>query len=409
MRRTLRAVALAALLATAGPLAAQGGDGASLQAFLMTMGPGASVYERFGHNALWIRDTTTGLDLVYNYGTFDFDEPGFVGRFVFGRPRYWLAVSTLDATLRSYEFFRRDVMVQELALAPGKRAELALRLAENAQPEQRTYTYDYYRDNCSTRVRDMLDLVLDGALRRATAGVPGAMTLREHTQRSVSNDPAMYLGILAAMGPAVDEPLDQWDEMFLPAKVQERVRELTVRTESGAEVPLVLREDTLLAIGAFSVEPTRPDWSGRLLLVALVLGGVVASGMARGAAGVPGRILASLVLVGAGVGGLVLLFLWLATDHVATRWNWSVALLNPLGLLLLPMLWHRTGPGVLGRAGGVLVTVVATGLAIGSLAMLLGAQESREVAALALVPLTASLLLATTATRRPERAPPSPR
>lgn len=376
------------------PAVTQGGGGESLQAFLMTMGPGAQVYERFGHNAIWIRDTTTGLDLVYNYGTFDFAEPGFVGRFVFGRPRYWLAASTLEATLRSYQYFQRDVMVQELALSPGKRAELAIRLAENLLPENRTYTYDYYRDNCSTRVRDMLDLILGGALRRATEGAPGEGTLRFHTQRSVSNDPPMYLGILAALGPAVDRPLDQWDEMFLPAKVQERVRELRVPDGRGGEMPLVLREDTLLAIGAFTVEATQPDWSGPLVGLGALIALASLTGMVRGAGGIPGRIVASGWLLASGVGGGILCFLWLATDHRAAAGNLNLLLLSPLALAVLPRIWRRGVPGRWSRAA---LTGYGASLVLGAVAALLPAlshQQMREIAATAVLAGVAAWLVA---------------
>jgi hypothetical protein len=391
------------------PSASAQGGGEALQAFLMTMGPGASIYERFGHNAIWIRDTTTGLDLVYNYGTFDFDEPGFVGRFVFGRPRYWLAVGSLDTTLRTYAYFQRDVVVQELALPAGKKAELAMRLAENLLPDNRTYTYDYYLDNCSTRVRDMLDVILGGALRQATEGTPGEGTLRFHTQRSVSNDAAMYLGILAAMGPRADAPLDQWGEMFLPAKVQERVRELTVSDSAGNQVPLVIREDTLLQVGVHAVEPTRPDWSGRLLLVGLLISIVSVTGVRRGRAGVPGRTVATLWLVTSGIAGLVLLFLWFGTDHVATRSNWNVALLNPLGLLLIPILWRRRAASGLGRWDVALGTGYALSLFVGLVAVWAGAQSTGEILALAFIPGVVTFVVALVLSLRPVPALPTPR
>lgn len=398
------------VLALAAPPAVAQGGGESLQAYLVTMGPGAAVFERFGHNAIWIRDTTTGLDLVYNYGTFDFDEPGFVGRFVFGRPRYWLALDSMEGTLRSYAYRQRDVVVQELALSPGKKAELAIRLAENLLPENRTYTYDYYLDNCSTRVRDMLDLILGGALRQATEGTPGVGTLRVHTQRSVSNDPAMYLGILAAMGPRADAPLDQWGEMFLPAKVQERVRELTVPDSAGNPVPLVIREDTLLAMDVHAVEATRPDWSGRLWLAGLLVGALILTGTVAGTAGVFGRVVATLFLGASGVGGLVLLFLWLATNHTATAWNANILLLSPLAFAVIPGVWRPAARLSTFRRFGtrfyisVLAAVTATAFTWPYFAF----QDSREIAALVLLPAVATITLVVLASRRPSPRLPTP-
>jgi hypothetical protein len=147
--------------------------GSQLQIFLMTMGPGSEVWERFGHNAIWVRDSVQQRDLVYNYGTFDFRDPNLVPHFAMGRPVYWLGVGDLDGTLREYAARERDVQIQELALPAAKRAEIALRLAENARPDQRSYVYDYYRDNCSTRVRDALDGLVAGRRREDGGGQGG--------------------------------------------------------------------------------------------------------------------------------------------------------------------------------------------------------------------------------------------
>ncbi len=154
----------------------------------MTIGPGAEIYERFGHNAIWIRDTAAHRDLVYNYGEFDFSQPDFYRNFALGVPQYWLAVDDLDGTLAQYQARQRSVTVQELRLTPAQRAEIANRLAVNVEPTHRVYTYNYYSANCSTRVRDLLDDVLGGALRRATQGRPADGTLRFHTLRSIANN-----------------------------------------------------------------------------------------------------------------------------------------------------------------------------------------------------------------------------
>ena len=310
--------------------------GSHLQIFLMTMGPGREVYERFGHNAIWVRDSVLKRDLVYNYGTFDFRDPNLVPRFAMGRPVYWLGVDDLDGTMRTYAYHERDVEVQELDLPPLKRAELALRLAENARPEQREYVYDYYRDNCSTRVRDILDDVLDGALQRATVGKPADGTLRWHTHRSLVNDKLMYVGILAALGPMVDQPLDEWGEMFLPQKLQERVRALTVTAADGRSVPLVKGEGRLLEIGKYAVEAEPPNWGPMFSLVALALTLALLSGLIDGLLGVPGRLLGAAWLFVMGLGGIALLFLWFVTNHVASADNRNVLLFSPLALMVIP-------------------------------------------------------------------------
>lgn len=370
------------------------------EVYLVTMGPGATVYERYGHNAIWVRDTVDGTDIVYNYGTFDFGHSAaevarFVGRFAMGRPQYWLGTMTMARTIEVYTYFKRDVDLQELALPPAKRRELAHLLATNALPENRAYTYDYFLDNCSTRVRDMLNLVLGGALQRATTGVPAEGSFRFHTHRSLTNDPPMYLGILLALGPAADAPLDQWGEMFLPAKLQERVRELRVPGEDGRELPLVKREVRLLEMGVYRVEAAPPHWGGWMLLIGACAALLILTGRAEGPAGVAGRVAATVWLVLAGIGGLVLLFLWFATNHVAAAWNHNLFFLTPLAFLMLGAVWsdrRREAGGWGERAAVATLVLVAVGTVLAFFPTFSG-QWNLQVAALVAPPAIASALL----------------
>lgn len=362
----------------------------SLQVFLMTMGPGSQVWERFGHNAIWIRDTVQGTDLIYNFGMFDFGAPGFVTNFVKGRPLYWLAAFDLRTTLAQYDAAGRWIEVQELALPQERKAELAFALAENARPDNREYRYDYFLDNCSTRIRDALDAVLGGALREHTTGRLAEGNFRWHTQRSISNDRFMYLGILAGLGPRVDQPIDQWEEMFLPAKVQERVRELRVVGEDGLEVPLVLREATLLPDDTWQVEATPPDWSLRLLAVGSVLALAILSGLIHGGIGVPGRVLAGAWGTFVALGGALLLFLWLATNHVMTAWNHNLLLLSPFAIAVPWLLVRRRGEGWRRCALlAALLAVLGTTLAVAGVG-----QHNREIAALTTPATIAAVLVA---------------
>ena len=135
---------------------------AALQVFLMTFGPGRQVWERFGHNAIWIHDPVDGTDEAYNYGLFDFHQENFLLRFVRGQMWYWMAGFPAARYVAQYERDNRSVWVQELELSHDAKVELERFLRWNAEPEHRYYHYDYYRDNCSTRVRDAVDRVLSG-------------------------------------------------------------------------------------------------------------------------------------------------------------------------------------------------------------------------------------------------------
>ena len=414
--RLALAIAVGAAAPGARRLHAQAAPGQHLQVYLLTIGAGAEIYERFGHNAIWIRDTSAHTDLIYNFGMFEFpagfaDELAFAGRFAMGRPRYWLGVdSSIDHTLYEYRMRQRDLVAQELNLTPAQRGDLAGRLAVNALPANRTYTYDYFRDNCSTRVRDVLDVVLGGALARATRDRPGAGSLRFHTLRSITNDKLLFVGIDASFGPNVDRRLDQWDEMFLPEKVEQRIAELHVRTDSGEVVPLVKVTFPILTIGAFQVETAPPHWLGRFTLAGLVIAGLMLLGAARGATGAIGRVLVSAWLLIMGLGGTLLLFFWLFTYQVATYANHNILFLSPLALGVLPSAWYRgSAPPAAWRARflGLLALSLVLGLGL-VLVPIVTPQRNVEIAALTAAPTFAALWVVARRLRLPLPAAPVP-
>jgi hypothetical protein len=312
----------------------------SLTVYLMTMGPGKQVWERFGHNAIWIHDPVRGTDETYNYGLFDFRQQNFLLRFVQGRMWYWMQGFPAQSYVESYRRANRSVWVQELEMAPEARAGLQAFLEWNQRPENRFYHYDYYRDNCSTRVRDALDRALGGLIRKHTAGAPTGRTYRFHTLRLTANDPPIYTGLLLALGQPVDRPISQWEEMFLPLAMREHLRQLKVAAPDGREVPLVKSERTLFD----STEPMPPlqppFWLWRYLIGGLVIGGI-AYGTARAA---PSNRLAragflaitGIWVLGSGVAGLILAGLWGLTDHTAAYHNENVLQVD---LLVLPLLW----------------------------------------------------------------------
>jgi hypothetical protein len=304
---------------------------------VLTFGPGDQTFSKFGHDALWVHDPAQPpkrRDLVYNYGTFRFDSPWLILDFLKGRLSYWLSVSTLERTVESYRAANRSVSAQELALSLEQIAALNAFLKENVKPENAYYRYDYYRDNCATRIRDVLDRHLDGSLRAAsTARAP--LTHREHTRRLTVDSPILFFALDLALGPKIDEPVSEWDEMFLPARVEAKLDQLK---NAGGE-PLVRARRTLFEATRAPVLEAAPGFRWGWLLLGVALGGAWVA---------LGRLERSWarwsIAVGLGVTGLVgallgclLLVLWLLTDHEVTYWNANV-LLCPVWVIVLPAL-----------------------------------------------------------------------
>jgi hypothetical protein len=387
--------------------------GSELTVYLMTMGEGDLVWERFGHNALWIHDPVTGTDHTYNWGLFDFDEPGFLWRFIQGRMWYWMDAFDAHLTARAYMGSNRSVWVQELNLTPRQRHDLAEFLVWHRQPENRFYRYDYYYDNCSTRVRDAIDRVLGGQILRQTADAPSGETFRSHTRRASANDVLTYTGLAAGLGPDVDREISIWEEMFLPLAMRERVRALTVVGEDGLAAPLVLSEGTLFVADRPPFPEAPPRWWPGYLAAGLLLGAAfLGLGHVAGRSGAARAALAGLgagwALV-AGLLGIVLAGLWAFTDHTAAHRNENLFLFNPvvLGLVVLvPLLLFRPGRYDRWAVGlaGAMAALALLGLLLKPLPWL--QQVNGELLALAL-PAHLSLalvayLLATRTNRSPD-------
>ena len=194
---------------------------------VVTMGPGEIFWERFGHDAIVVEDPATGTRTNYNFGFFDLEEDGFAQRFAKGEMRYLLVALPLEEDLAYYREVGRGAILQWLDLDPAQARRLADELAENAKPENARYRYDYYTDNCSTRVRDALDRVLAGALKRQLSGRSGGDTYRSESVRLASPATWMWIGFDIGLGPFGDRPLSRWEQAFLPRRLADDLRKVT--------------------------------------------------------------------------------------------------------------------------------------------------------------------------------------
>lgn len=349
---------LIAGLAGAGELRAQPAQPPpdTREAWLVTYGPGEIYWQRFGHNAIWLREPG-GLDHTFNFGFFDFEQESFLLRFVQGRMLYFAAAVPAQREIALYRGEGREVRLQRLDLPPAAYARLREHLLWHVRPENREYRYDYYLDNCSTRLRDALDLALEGQLAARFGDEPAGQTFRSHTRRSTQGDWDYYLGLVTALGLPVDRPVSRWDEMFLPAVLADAVGELEIGGAAGP-APLVSAERTLVP----GVVPPPPAVPGRtwpffgLIGLALAAAGLMLARFGP-AAGVEGAALAWLLITG--TLGLGLVLIWAFTDHVMAYPNFNLLLLNPLWLLgMLPPL-RRAAARLVALGAGTAVLVAS--------------------------------------------------
>jgi hypothetical protein len=322
---------------------------------LVTIAPSDPIYTWWGHSALIVEDGRLGVSRFYNYGLFSFQQERFVLNFVMGRLWFQVGASDAERELAYYRYLGRKIRIQTLDLLPGKRLEMARFLENNILPQNRTYLYDHYYDNCATRVRDLIDATVDGQLAEATA-VPGRMTLREHTRRYTEGKFFMDWLLMFLMSDVIDHPITRWEEMFLPDEVERNVAALRYIDETGKERPLV--SESVLFFDAPGQRPVpqraSPLWP-RALIPGLILGlpaGLLGILIRRG--GKSGwtsfGIYSALVGLFIGLLGSALFFMSTFTDHTVTYGNENLFLANPLTLAAVPIgLVAAFGRGKSGR------------------------------------------------------------
>ena len=305
-----------------------------ISVWLVTYGPGEIYWQRFGHNGIWIRDADLGLDHVFNFGFFDFEQQGFFWRFLQGRLLYFSAAQPAQQEFAQYIDENRSIRAQRLALTEQQALGLTEYLVNEVQPENRDYLYDYYWNNCSTRVRDALDQALGGAIRDNYEPVGAVQNMRDQTRRLTIADYWLYLGLELGLGSPVDRPISRWDEFFIPSELADGLAQMQAPNANGDAGPLV-REDVILHASSLEKPPSRPAqwWPRYLALAAAAL--VAAAAISRLLGWLRPLLLARLWLLVSGIGGIIIVYLWFFTDHAAARYNLNLALLNPLWLLCL--------------------------------------------------------------------------
>ncbi len=282
---------------------------------LITCGSGNELYSTFGHSALHIHDPNTGLDRVYNYGTVDFDTPNFYVKFARGQLNYFLNVTDFNRFVRAYQYECRWVYRQELNLSTIQKAEIFAFLENNALPENKFYKYDFFYDNCSTRLRDAMEQLLGESLIYPDASADTTATFRELIDLYLVDLPWSDFGIDLALGMPCDKEADFREKMFLPDYLMANLGKAKVLRD-GEMIPLVKKEGMVLAENP---NLTKSDaspimWIFWTLMIFCFITGIFIH---------PKKLkwfdIAFFTLVG--ILGIVITLLWFATEHTATKWN----------------------------------------------------------------------------------------
>lgn len=293
----------------------------SAELSVITCGPGTNeLYASFGHSAFRVLDLENKIDKVYNYGTFDFDTPNFYGKFAQGKLLYQLSAYNFGNFLKGYHRENRWVKGQVLDLSHDQVQKVFNYLEENAKPENRSYKYDFFYDNCSTKLYDVLEEVLGESLEFESDFDKADYTHRDLIELYMGHQPWADFGIDLALGSDIDRKASSREYMFLPDYVLQAFTQVNLKDDNGSK-PIVKRtEDILLS---YEKEPAKGGITPFILLTIISALIMVITYMDYKRYRRT-KVLDGIIFISTGLVGVILLLLWFATDHSATANNFNI-------------------------------------------------------------------------------------
>ncbi|MBK9735900.1 MAG: DUF4105 domain-containing protein [Saprospiraceae bacterium] len=301
---------------------------------ILTCAPGNDIYTIYGHNAIRIADKLNQTDIVYNYGTFDFETPGFVVKFMRGKLPYLLTAVDFDMFLREYQYFERGVSEQILNLDDMQKRKIIEALAINMLPENIAYKYDFFMDNCATRLRDM---VVNNASNVSLAqNKSSGKTFRQIIKEYQQKMPWINFGIDLIIGAKADKITTYAEETFIPDYLANALDKMFLNNK--VESKLVNRKGNIIS---FEVKPPSNPWLNFFLsplfffIILLLLEINLLFRCLRGHNNVWIKRYDIAWCFLLGFASLLMIFMWFGTDHIPTKDNWNLLWANPL----IPLWW----------------------------------------------------------------------
>ena len=325
------------------------------QVSLITCGPGVEVYNQFGHTAIRMKNVSRNIDLIYNYGIFSFNTPNFVLRFTLGKTDYLLGIQAYQDFVDWYAYCNRDVREQVLNLSIEEKNTLIGLLNENYKPQNRTYRYNFFYDNCATRPRDLIEKCLQSKLQYADdmTTTSTGQSFRSIVHEFTANNSWSQFGIDLCLGSEADKPISRRAMMFIPLYLEKYFEKATilphernnnssreknknlVGEKSNGTYPLITESKQLVTIPeADKVQKDTPFTPFRCATFMFIVTTVLTIYEIRSRKSMWGFDL--ILFTAAGIAGCMLAFLATFSEHPTVSPNYLLFLFQPLHLLLLP-------------------------------------------------------------------------
>lgn len=309
-------------------------DSSRLRISLITCAQGEELYAVFGHTALRIVDSVQRTDIVYNYGTFDFNDPDFYTKFTRGNLDYMLSAYNFQDFMAEYYADKRSVTEQELAIPADAKNQLRAALNANMMGAARYYKYVFNYNNCTSRIRDLL--MQYGNLKADQQLVPAGTTFRDMLHEALDNGGQLWskLGIDLILGSPIDQPVSISESMFLPDYLMKGV-DSSVHSHS-----ILLDKKIIYNAGVPQKKPV--NWPLYLFTIIALVILAISFGKTRAAKNITRFFDISLFLV-TGLVGCFLLFMWFGTYHKAAAWNFNLLWALPTNIIGAFVLAKKSG------------------------------------------------------------------
>jgi hypothetical protein len=303
----------------------------SAEISVMTLGPyQLELYSAFGHTAIRVYDPTIDLDLVYNYGVFDFNQKNFYLNFAKGKMIYKLGLTYYEPFRDFYISQNRDIREQVLNLSDEQTQAVYTFLKNNYKPANRDYLYNYVYENCASKIPDVLDAVLGEKLTYDSSYMADGKTIRGLMHDYLGAQPWGEWAIDIGLGAQIDKVADRKESMFLPDYVFNALALTTIQNDSTT-LPLI--RNTKLVYTSKD-EESENGWLTPMNFFVLLffIGGFITHRNMK--SGKRTRWLDGLLFGFAGFVGLWLVFLWAATAHLST-WNYDLLWAIPFHFVIV--------------------------------------------------------------------------
>lgn len=304
---------------------------------LLTVGTGEELAAKFGHSAIRLQDPTLGIDEVYGYGTYDFEDPNFYLNFTRGKLSYTISRLPFKYFKYGYQQEKRWVREQSLDLTLEQRNAIVTFLEHNLLPENKKYKYDFLFDNCATRIPMVFEKTLGSDFDFDYSYLKEHLTFRELIRLKLNPNTWSNFGIDLALGSVIDRKASPYEHLFLPIYVYEQMKHTTINGK-----PIVNKETVLVDIpeqvsdSPFYLSPA--FWLGLLVLLVGYITFKDYNNRERS------KWLDFALFFITGIAGVLIAFLWFATDHLATKANFNALWAFAPNLVIAFILVKKTIP-----------------------------------------------------------------